>query len=85
MLGHAITTELQLLAARARAADLAGAFPKSRVEDSARDDLHSGGVRPNRPGTTSGRGLRLVTGLSQAPRVGVQPAARTATEEQASA
>jgi hypothetical protein len=37
MLGHAITTELQQLAARERIADLAAAFPVSRVEDSTRD------------------------------------------------
>ncbi len=46
MLGHAITTELQLLAARERAADLAGVFP-SRVPDSTRDEVvRLRGARP---------------------------------------
>ena len=39
MLGHAITTELQLLAARDRVADLAAAFSASRVEDSTREHV----------------------------------------------
>ena len=38
MLGHAITTELQLLAARDREADLAASFGASRATDSARED-----------------------------------------------
>ena len=38
MLGHAITTELQLLAAREHAADLAGVFA-SRRSDSTRDEV----------------------------------------------
>jgi hypothetical protein len=37
MLGHAITTELQLLAARDRAEELGASFRPSRVPDSARD------------------------------------------------
>ena len=38
MLGHAITTELQLLAAREHADDLAASFGPSRVTDSTRGD-----------------------------------------------
>lgn len=37
MLGHAITTELQLLAARDREADLAASFGTLRATDSARE------------------------------------------------
>ena len=46
MLGHAITTELQLRAAREHAADLAATFRASHVEDSAGD-------RPVRAGRVS--------------------------------
>jgi hypothetical protein len=38
MLGHAITTELQLLTARDRKADLAASFGSSRVTGSTRED-----------------------------------------------
>ncbi len=61
MLGHAITTELQLLAAREHAADLAGVFA-SRGSDSTRDEVvRSGGARPE-PGTTPSPCLPTLAG-----------------------
>jgi hypothetical protein len=54
MLGHAITTELQQLAARDRIADLAAVFSAPRVKDSTRDvDVRAGRSGEEAPCTGS--------------------------------